>query len=160
MPLDGPSADLPAAIDMGLAAELAASRTDVAIKAKALATLEAAHSEAVAAMQSAEAAVVAAVDALFLAEDIEAARQVAHHMDEAHRLGRALLHLAVANEMDGRHVPQEAADVLQRLDVPLLDRRTIAVNLSKYGDQAAAKRCAARRAALIAGEATEEVAAA
>ena len=48
--------------------------------------------------------------------------------------------------------PSEVTEVLARLDVPLVDRHDIAINLMKQGDTAAAARRAARRAALIAGE--------
>jgi hypothetical protein len=152
----GPSADRPAGVDPDLVADLVAARRDASINAKVLATLESAAAQAAAELQTAETAVVSAVDTMFFEEDVEEARQIAHFMNEVDRRGRALLHLSIANEMNGQRPPQEVCGVLARLDVPLLDRRTVAVSVLKYGDQAAAQLRETRRAALIAGDVFEE----
>jgi hypothetical protein len=157
---DGPTMDCRAGIDPDLVAELNAARRDASINVKVIAALDAAVTQATVECKGAEAAVIVAVDTLLCDEDIEEARQITHLMDEVDRRGRAFLHLSVANEMNGRRPPHEVTNVLARLDAPLLDRRTVAINLIKYGDQAAANRCEIRRASLIAGDAIEEDAAA
>jgi hypothetical protein len=154
----GPSADLPAAIDDGLASALVSARSDLSIKSKAFASLKQAHAKAQTDLASAQAAVVAAVDQMFVAEDIEGARQIAHHLNEAIRLGKALLHLMIAEEVNGRaHPTSEVTEVLARLDLPLIDRHHVAINLMKDGDVLGAAKRAARRAALIAGESPDLV---
>jgi hypothetical protein len=60
--------------------------------------------------------------------------------------------LTIANEVNGIHPPSEVTDVLARLDMPLIDRRHIAINLTRDGDVLGAAKRSARRAALIAGE--------
>jgi hypothetical protein len=124
-------------------------RFDLSIKSKARASLECAHTAAQAAIAAAEAALVKAVDEIFTAEDAELEQQVAYHLDEGLRLGKQLLGRAITNEMNSRgHMFTET---LQRLDLPLLDRRHLAVNFLREGDQADATRRAARRAAIISG---------
>ena len=131
--------------------ELAAARRQHTLATKALQTLTETHARRQTELQAAERAVIDAVDQLFRDEDIESARLVAHHLDEALRLGGALLHLTVANEMhlNGYTPPREVTIVLNRLDVPLVDRRDVAVNLLKHGDSIAADRRTARRNELI-----------
>jgi hypothetical protein len=148
----GPSADFPSAIDDGLASALVSARSDLSIKSKALGSLKRAHAKAQADLAAAERTVVAAVDQIFRDEDITSARQVAHHLDETIRLGKALLHLSIAEEVNGRHPPSEVTEVLARLDLPLIDRHHVAINLMKDGDVLGAAKRSARRAALIAGE--------
>jgi hypothetical protein len=132
--------------------ELASARHQHTLATKALQTLSDTHAKRVSELQAAEQTVINAVDQIFLEEDIESARVVAHHLDEALRLGGALLHLTTANEMhlNGYTLPREVSAVLNRLEVPLVDRRDVAVNLIKHGDSIAAARRAARRSELIA----------
>lgn len=157
----GPTTTLPAAGEEADAAALSTARVQAAIAVSALAMLKDEDAKAQADAIAAEAAVVAVVDAIFRGEDIETARQVAHHLDEGLRLGKALLHMAVADEMDGRKLqPPQVTEVLARLDLPVLDRRHVAINLLKEGDRVAAARRAARRAALIRGDIEEEQSAA
>ena len=63
-------------------------------------------------------------------------------------MGKALLSLTIANELHGGFTqpPQEVTAVLGRLDLPVIDRRDIAINLMKYGDHFAATQRASRRA--------------
>src|ERR1700676_2421261 len=108
------------------------ARSHAALTTQAMATLEAAHVQRVAELQAAERAVIEAVDQILCDEDIAAAREVSYHLNEAARLGAALLHLAVAMELHGRGPqPSEVTEVLSRLDVPLIDRHDIAINLMK-----------------------------
>jgi hypothetical protein len=151
---------VPVEIDSGVASELASARLNHSIAAKALQSLSAAHAKAEANVAEAERAVVAQVDQIFREEDIEDARKVARHLDAATNLGKSLLMLAIAGELNGAQPHDEVTKVLARLDLPLVDRRHVGVNLLRDGDQAAAARRAARRAALIAGEGIEEEAAA
>jgi len=87
----GPSAELPTAVDETHATALASARLDLAIKRRALASLEGAHAKAQGQLLDAEAAVVKAVDAIFTSEDRELDRQVKHHLDQALILGKQLL---------------------------------------------------------------------
>jgi hypothetical protein len=65
------------------------------------------------------------------------------------RLGKELFGRAVTNEMHcWGHLFTET---LQRLDQPLLDRRHLAINFMREGDQMEAAQRATRRAALISG---------
>lgn len=139
-------------LDEGVKLELA--RATHANKIATLAVEAAAkrHAQTKAAVKAAEGAVVAAVDAIQNDEDIELARQLAHHLDEAVRIGTSLLSNAIADEANGRRqVPPLVAEALGKLDLPLIDRRHIAINLLK-GDRAVYAQRVARRAALIAGE--------
>jgi hypothetical protein len=131
-------------------------RQDAKLKAKALAKIEQDHAAAKAALSAAERAVINAVDELFCEEDIAAARAIAHHLDEAQRLGTALLCLAIAEEITGHNPLPEVTEALRRLDLPLLDRTSIALNVLKDGDTDAAAARAERREALIRGEESTE----
>jgi hypothetical protein len=153
----GPNADLSSAVDDNLASALASARFDLSVKSKARASLEGAHAAAQADLVAAEAAVIAAVDKIFADESIEQARQLSHCLDEAQRLGKALLFLSIADEMNGlRTQPPKVTEILGRLDLPLLDRREVATNFLRFGDTDAAARRNARRAAMIRGDVDEE----
>jgi hypothetical protein len=145
-----------------LAAELATARFHAAVAAHAVASLKVTSYEAEAELAAAEAAVAAAVDGILEAGDIEIAAQLARLLDEAVRLGKALLFGAIGAEViERRSMPPQVTSVLARLDGALIDRRHVSVNLWRYGDKAALDDRSARRAAMIAGEsATVETAAA
>lgn len=152
---------LPKSIDPDTSPALRNAKHYATIASKALALLQDAHAKAQAELAAAERAVIEAVDQIFREEDIESARRVLHHLDAATHLGKALLGITVASELNGHaRQPPEVTEALQRLDMPLLDRRHIAINLLKEGDTVAAAPRAARRAALIVGEAVEEATAA
>lgn len=149
----GPTCEAPGPIAFVFVDDLSDLRKERAVAAAALARLASAHASALATLAATETAVVAAVDEILLEENIARAAAVAHHLDEAARLGLALLTLTIASELHGRTAqPPAVTEVLQRLDLPLIDRRSIAINLIKDGDRVAAAARAERRAALIAGE--------
>jgi hypothetical protein len=155
----GPSAELPTAVDETHATALASARLDLAIKRRALASLEGAHAKAQGQLLDAEADVVRAVDQIFHDEDTALEKQVVHYLHQALILGKRLFGIAVDSEMNGRR-GQLFPETLARLDQPLLDRRHLAINFMQQGDTIAAAARAARRAALIAGDAVEEAEAA
>jgi hypothetical protein len=131
-------------------AALASAKVDHVLAAKRLTVAQGVQAHAELEARTAEAQVENAVDDMFREEDIAAAREVSHRLNEAIRLGTGLLHLAVAMELNGRGPqPPEVTEVLARLDLPVIDRRDIAVNFMKHGDTAAAAKRADRRAALI-----------
>jgi hypothetical protein len=151
-----PTPTLPADIaDEGLAAELATAKSRSAVTTRALDALRAASAQAQAELAAAEAAVVAAVDSILDAGDIEIARQLSHHLSEAVRIGKQLLFTTIANETHHRKAPPAGvAEALEKLDYPMLDRRTVAINMLRTGDQAAYAQRSARRAEMIAGDST------
>jgi hypothetical protein len=140
-----------------VASELASAKLHAGISGKALASIQSAQAQRQAELRTAEAAVIAAVDGILDSEDIEVARQLSHHLSEAARIGKSLLHATMANEMNQRRdlrkaPPAPVVEALARLDLPLIDRHNTAVNLWRQGDQGAYAQRTARRAALIAGE--------
>jgi hypothetical protein len=143
-----------AAVDAeGFAAggELAAAKFHAGVSSRALASIQATHVQRQAELQAAETAVITEVNRLLDSDDIEVARQLSHHLSEASRIGKRLLFATLANEMNDRRAsPAEVSEVLRRLELPLIDRMHIAVNLTKTGDTAALALRAERRAALIA----------
>jgi hypothetical protein len=156
---DGPTAGLPDVAAEGLASALSSARLNASIAAKALESLQATQRKRQAEVTEAEAAVVAAVDQIQSDDDIELARQLSHHLSEAVRIGKALLFMAIADETNGRRqAPPEVTEALGKLDLPLIDRRHIAINIWKQGDTAAYAQRAARRAALIAGDSADTIA--
>jgi hypothetical protein len=150
----GPTSAVTTDIDAkALAAELAAAKFHAAVSSRALASLKAAHDTAQAELRSAEAAVLNEVNEILEREQMETAKQLVVLLDQAVTLGKALLFEAIADEMGARRKPPEfIADVLSRLDFPLLDRRRVATNLWKEGDKDALARRAARRASMLADE--------
>lgn len=145
----------------GLTAELTAARSDASVTSMAVESLGRASDQAQAELAIAEAAVVAAIDEILTAEDIEAARLIAYHLDEAVKIGKSLVFGALAAEMsERRQMPPEVTALLERLNCPLIDRRDVAVNLTRSGDMSALARRTARRAEMIAGKSTLAAAAA
>ena len=144
-------------VDDATTQELSAARRDHSVKAKALATLEAARAEAKTDLLVAERAVVEAVDQLLSDEIAARARHVDDLLNEARRLGTALKYFATAA---GVHSTNTALgptlSVLDRLEAPLLDARHVPVDMSKLGDVAAFRDWTERRAAMIAGTASDE----
>lgn len=131
---------------------VAASREQLATAGAALASLDDILAASMRVRDTAKRALETFVDAMDLDEEAQDARLVLHHIAEAVRLGTALLARAVNNEMHGRAQSPEATEALAKLDLPLIDRRHIAINLMKDGDLEAAAQRSARRAALLAGE--------
>jgi hypothetical protein len=150
----GPTSAVTTDIDAkALAAELAAAKFHAAVSSRALASLKAAHDTAQAELRSAEAAVLNEVNEILDREQLETAKQLVALLDQAVTLGKALLFEAIADEMGARRKPPEfIADVLSRLDFPILDRCRVATNLWKEGDKDALARRAARRASMLADE--------
>jgi hypothetical protein len=138
------------------AAEIAlvSARKDQALALKRLHDRidERVHAEAQ--LHAAERALAAQVDQIFVNEDIEEARQVAHLLDSAARRGKQLLLATKAGELNGKAPLPQVTQVLDRLTapLPLVDAHDIGSNFLREGDTAATARRAARRAALIAGE--------
>jgi hypothetical protein len=134
-----------------LASTVAQSRAKLA--SKAAAKLREKHAKSAEDLRTAEAAVLAAADAILEGEDVELARQLSHHLSEAVRLGKSLLFSTIASEMtDRKAAPPQVTAVLEKLDLPLIDRRNVAINLWREGDLAAHALRATRRASMIAGE--------
>jgi hypothetical protein len=153
----GPTAELPAAVDDGVAHALATAIYDHNLKARALATLKRARDEGQTELAAAERAVVQAVDQILGDEIAERARQVEHHLDEALRLGVSLKYFAVAAGIHATGViPAPTQRVLDRLEAPPIDLREIPINLEKLGDVAAFREWTARRDWMIAGDAAQE----
>jgi hypothetical protein len=143
----------PPSLDEAIALELTNARLHANISGKALASIRAAHAKAQTELAAAERAVITLVDGMLDAEDVDVARQISHHLNEAVRIGKQLLFATMASEMHYRKAPPaEVKAALARLDLPILDRLNIATNLTKTGDTAALALRAARRAALIAGD--------
>jgi hypothetical protein len=125
----------------------AAARRKVQAAEKKLADMKSA-------LGMAEAVVAAAADRILEAEDIELARQIAHHLDEAARLGRTLMFATINRDMNRR--PSEAptaaeiATVCELLNSPVINGLHIPVNQLSQGDPELTAKRAARRAAMIA----------
>ncbi len=150
----------PAAVEDGASA-LTSAKIQAAIADSALTLVQDEDRKAQADLQAAEANVIACVDAIFADEKLAQERELTHHLDEAVRIGSALLFTAMADEMDGRRTqPPQVTAVLARLDQALVDRRNVATNFLRFGDTDAAARRAARRVAMIAAEEIKEVEAA
>jgi hypothetical protein len=150
----GPTSAVTTDIDAkALAAELAATKFHAAVSSRALESIRAAHAHAQAELAAAERALITLVDGILDAEDVDVARQISHHLNEAARIGKQLLFATMAAEMHYRKAPpEEVKATLARLDLPILDRANIANNLQKKGDLNAMALRAARRAEMIAGE--------
>jgi len=157
---DSVTDELPPTHDASVGPALALARSDFNVARAALSKLRAAHESAETYLAAAEAAVVRTVDEMFLAEDDETARLVSEHLDEALRLGRGLLDSAFAGELDGHKPSQRASDVLLRLELPVLDRKNVPINIWAHGNDDVRGARSARRADLIAGDVPEEQAAA
>jgi hypothetical protein len=143
------------ALDNRVSVELAAAAHGHRIAAGAAKMAAERYNASLAEVHIAEAAVAAAVDKLFDDEDIETARLLSYHLTEALRIGQELLFGSIAREMsDRKQAPPQVVEALAKLDLPLLDRRTVAINLWKQGDTAANARRSARRAKMISGEST------
>jgi hypothetical protein len=144
-------------VDDAATQELSAARRDHSVKAKALATLEAARDDAQTELALAERAVVAAVDQILRDEITERAKKVDDLLNEASRLGLRLKYFAVAASMHSTSVASGSIlNVLDRLEAPLLDARHVPVDMAKLGDVAAFSDWTQRRAALIAGDEESE----
>ena len=136
-----------------IALDLTSAKLHTSIAVKALESIKSTNAQREAELQAAERAVINAVDQLLDREQIETAMRIQHHIDEVLRLGRPLLGEVIGDGLSTRrHTPEPVKKVLEKLDYPLLDRRHVAVNFVREGDQAALALRAARRAALIAGE--------
>jgi hypothetical protein len=136
--------------------ELAAAKFHAGVTQRAIASIKAAHAQRQAELQTAERSVVAEVDKIIDDESIEIAKRLHRCLDEAVMLGKSLLIEAIGDEMSTRRQsPEQVKTAIARLEVPLIDRLHIAVNLQKKGDLAAIARRDARRAALISGESAQ-----
>jgi hypothetical protein len=158
-----PMAALPTIAAEGLPAELAEAEYHASVMGRARDSLRSARDQAQAELAAAERAVINAVDAILDEERIGIAIQVQHHLDEAVRVGKALLFEAIAEEMTTRRQPPaQVKATLARLDLPLVDRFNVATNMWRTGDQAGLALRAARRAEMISGQSApvDEIAAA
>jgi hypothetical protein len=135
---------------------LTAARRDHSVKAKALATLEAAVTTAQVGLAQAERAVVKAVDQILTDEITARAKKVDDLLNEARRLGVALKYFAVTAQVNGAVVPASTQQVLNRLDLPLISLMETPINLAKTGDSVVYRDWTARRAEMIAGDLSEE----
>jgi hypothetical protein len=120
-----------------VAATLESARVDHLLAGKALKDAAAAANYADMDVAVAKAAVRAEVDRLLRRDDVTDAHEIEMALNRVRQLGLALLHRTVANEQNGHAAPREVTVVLTRLDLPLIDRRDIAVNLTTFGDTAA-----------------------
>jgi hypothetical protein len=155
----GPTPAVPNVAAGGLAAELAAAKSHASVHARALGSLRAAHDQAQAELAASQRAVIASVNAILDREDIEIARELEFHLREAVRIGKSLLFAVIAREVHDRTAPTAAvSDALAKLDLPLLDRRTVAIHMWKQGDQMAHAQRSARRASMVSGESAAPVA--
>lgn len=137
--------------DEQFASELTAARRDHSVKAKALTTLEAARTAAQTQVAQAESAVATAVGQLLDDESTERANAVSRLLDEAQRLGTELKYFAVAAQVNGDSVPASTRHVLNRLDLPLINIMTTAINLAQTGEFPAYRVWLERRAEMMAG---------
>jgi hypothetical protein len=157
----GPSTELSTVPDEDLAAALATARSDLSIKAKALAVLVAVQEDAQAELTAAECAVENAVDKMLHAESETMASEC---IEIYERLTQkiAQLRAIVPDELNTPvHLPPDISPgVTRALNlVPPPDATMIPVNVLQFGTPGNAEAWAARRARMIAGEATEEDAA-
>jgi hypothetical protein len=136
---------------------LESAQKDHALALKRLSDRKGEHAHAEMEARTAEAMVVRAVDKVLRDEIVERANQVAHHLDEALRLGTKLKHFSIAAAIDAIGiVPESTVRVLDRLYGPLIDARDIAINLEKLGDVPAFRDWRARRERMIAGDGVQE----
>jgi hypothetical protein len=142
-----------AALDAAQAAVDSAAK-DHNLALKRLADRKAEHTYAELQAETAQALVVKAVDQILTDEMSERAKQIAHHLDEARRLGIALRHFALAAGIHttGGLIQAATEQVLVRLGEPLIDLREIPISLERLGDVPAFRGWLARRERMIAGE--------
>lgn len=134
-------------------AALNSAQADHVLAVKRLTDRQGEHAHADMEARAAEAMVVRAVDQILSDEIAERAKQVAHHLDEARRLGSSLQYFAIASGIHATSiVPQSTLRVLERLHLPLIDSLHIPIDLAQLGDTEAFRDWTARRNAMLDGE--------
>lgn len=140
-------------VDEKLALASAVAQSKAKLAKMAAVKLRERHAVSLQKLREADAAVAAAADTILDEELNQTAKLLEFHLDETIRIGKALSFEVRGIGMGTRRPPPEMASrVVERLDMPLINRAHIPIHLLNYGDTAAIERRKARRAAMIAGE--------
>ena len=148
-----PTSTLPPTTDDTLVHKLAVEKSNLSIASKARGHLDDTYNDALRRTAAAHQAVIAKVEEIMADELCVDADELNALLDKVIQKGSALLHLAIGAETNGAlKMPLKVLSAIARLDLPLIDRRHIALNLIKEGDLYRVDQKVAEREAMIRGD--------